>query len=88
MTPEPTVPLSHSDPLPSTVPAAAVVVTIPQIAELLQVDQRTIERWASARLIPGRLQLPGRSVRYLRTEVLDWIRNGCPRPEASRRRAR
>ena len=56
----------------------ATLMTIPEVAELLGVDRRTIERWASARRIPGRVQLSARAVRHRAPEVSAWIEAGCP----------
>ena len=55
------------------------------LAKLLRVDQRTIERWDARGLIPGRVHLPGRSVRYRRELVMAWLDAGCPRPSVRRR---
>ena len=50
------------------------VITLAEIAAAVRVSRRTVERWASAGVIPGRLSgLPGRAVRYDRRTVLAWL---------------
>jgi predicted DNA-binding transcriptional regulator AlpA len=70
---------------PESIPPAALLLTKDDIAALMQISTRQLERWASARIIPGRSQLPGRSVRYNRSAIEEWIRQGCPRPAGKRR---
>jgi excisionase family DNA binding protein len=60
--------------------SGAYLWTLAQLAEVLRVDRRTVERWASAGRIPGRIQLSPRAIRYCRDDVLQWIEDGCPRP--------
>jgi excisionase family DNA binding protein len=56
-----------------TIPDIARTLTHPQIAALAQVDLRTIQRWAAQDRIPGKLTLPGRSVRYDRAAIEAWL---------------
>jgi predicted DNA-binding transcriptional regulator AlpA len=72
------MPKNHSDDQPKPVPPDSVTLTRPQLARLLQVSQRTLERWDCQRLIPGRIRLPGGSVRYNRRAVEVWIAEGQP----------
>jgi predicted DNA-binding transcriptional regulator AlpA len=44
-----------------------------QLAELCQVDLKTIQRWDAAGAIPGRIALPGRSVRYSKAAIIAWL---------------
>ncbi len=44
-----------------------------ELAKLLAVSARTIERMDAARQIPGRVVLPTGSVRWFRCQVLAWI---------------
>jgi excisionase family DNA binding protein len=58
---------------PAVIPAGATTVTKDQIAMLAQVDPRTVARWAALNQIPGRIDLPGRAVRFNRTAVEQWL---------------
>lgn len=65
----------------------ALLLTTDEVAALLKVERRTVERWHSAGKIPGRVQLPGRVVRWRGADVLAWLAGGCaapPRPRRSR----
>jgi excisionase family DNA binding protein len=70
---------------PETVPTATAVYTTAQVAALLQVDVRTLQRWDAAGKIPGKIRLPGRSVRFLRDVIDGWIATGCLAPVRPRR---
>lgn len=59
--------------IPPAPAAAAFTMRPEQLAELLQVDVRTLQRWHSEGVGPRRLRLPGRSVRYLRSDVEAWL---------------
>jgi hypothetical protein len=61
---------------PTAAPAEAALLTKAQVAALLQSSERSLERHADA--IPGRVRLPGGSVRFRRTVVETWIAQGCP----------
>jgi len=56
-----------------TVPDNARVLTEPQVAFLAQLSVKTLQRWAAKGLIPGRLDLPGRTVRYDRAAIEAWL---------------
>ena len=47
------------------------VLTLPQLAELLQVDEKTVRSLATAGDLPGRKL--GRHWRFSRQAVLDWL---------------
>jgi len=51
-------------------------------ARLLGIGERTLWRWSRSGVCPEPIRL-GRglraAVRYRRTELLDWIADGCPR---------
>jgi excisionase family DNA binding protein len=47
------------------------VLTLPQLAELLQVDEKTVRSLATAGDLPGRKV--GRQWRFSRQAVLDWL---------------
>jgi excisionase family DNA binding protein len=68
-------------------PLPSAVYTADEVAALLAVSRRCLERWVSAgRLPPGaRLALPGRTVRFSRAVIDQWIAAGCPRPDGRRR---
>lgn len=57
------------------------VLTIEQLAELLQVDEKTVRSLATSGELPGRKL--GRHWRFSRQAVLDWLAT----PSQSRRRA-
>jgi excisionase family DNA binding protein len=67
------------------IPPAALLLTLNDVAALVQVSRRQVERWLSAGAIPGVVRLPGRAVRLRRDLVLQWIEGGCPRPAGKRR---
>ncbi len=59
------------------------VLTKEQLAELLQVSKRTVERWITESSIPFiRLHERGSktSVRFLKTNVMQWLRKKEKRP--------
>ena len=49
------------------------VLTVEQLAELLQIDQKTVRSLAAAGELPGRKL--GRHWRFSRQAVLDWLAN-------------
>ena len=55
------------------IPEHSRTLTQHQVAALLQVDLRTVQRWDAQDLIPGKLALPGRSVRYDRQAIDKWL---------------
>jgi excisionase family DNA binding protein len=61
-------------------PASTPFLTIADLAAMLRVDRRTVERWASSGRIPtsARVQLGPRAVRYRREAIEQWIAAGCP----------
>jgi excisionase family DNA binding protein len=58
---------------PAVVPDGASVYTQTQLAALTQLSVKTIQRMDSQGLIPGRIVLSGRSVRYDRAAVERWL---------------
>jgi len=48
------------------------ILTLEQVADLLQVSPRTVEEWRRMRIGPSWRRM-GRHVRYLRREVLVWF---------------
>lgn len=59
------------------------ILTKEQLAELLQVSKRTIERWVEEARVPY-IRLPRRgakcTVRFLRSNVLRWLRRNEQKP--------
>jgi excisionase family DNA binding protein len=59
------------------------IMTKEQLAELLRVSKRTVERWVEEGRIPF-IRLPRRgakcSVRFLRSNVLRWLRRSEQKP--------
>ncbi len=90
----------HSDTLPTPTPAEAVaeasarippdaaMLTVDQVAALLQLDRRTVERKVSAGAIPGSTKVLGRTRRFVRATIEAWIANGCPPFKAEWRKGR
>lgn len=61
------------------------LLTIKQVAELLQLSQREVFRWQDRGIVPGRTKL-GRLVRFNRAAVLNWIEEGCPQTKTKHRK--
>ena len=59
------------------------ILTKRDVAEFLQVSERTIERWISEGSIPY-IPLPKRGAwseaRFLRSEIIDWMRRRTVKP--------
>jgi excisionase family DNA binding protein len=59
------------------------ILTKEELAELLQVSKRTIERWIAECSIPF-IKLPKRgsktNVRFLKTNVLQWLKKNEKKP--------
>jgi len=65
----------------STATQEAELLTLPEAACLMGVGPRTFHRWAAIGRAPAGVKLsPGKrgARRWSRTELLDWIRAGCP----------
>lgn len=58
---------------------ACELLTAVQLAELLNISERTLYRLKSRGSLPAPIQLGG-SVRWRRTEILEWVVDGCPPP--------
>lgn len=55
------------------------LLTVPQVAELLQTKSATVYGWVTSGLIPGVVRIgSGRSVRIQAKTIQDWIDKGCP----------
>ena len=82
---DPTLFTRHS-PIPKPPPTAASpqriaceLLTAVQLAELLNISERTLYRLKSRGSLPAPVQLGG-SVRWRRAEILEWVACGCPPP--------
>ena len=53
------------------------LISVCAVAKMLQVTPRTVYRLADAGKIPRPLKI-GKSVRWKRSELEQWIENGCP----------
>lgn len=63
------------------------ILSYPEAADLLQISERTLERWVRERRIPF-IQFPKRGarsgVRFMRVQVLRWLEQQTVRPIRSR----
>src|SRR5690348_10115736 len=70
-----------------TTPAIAselpLMLSARRLAELLDRSVRSIWRDASTGLLPRPIRV-GRSARWRRDEILDWISSGCPARDRAR----
>jgi excisionase family DNA binding protein len=64
------------------------VLTIEGAARLLGCSRRSVERLVEARKIPHSRIHGSRGVRFIRSDLLGWLRNGCPRPGTPRLHSR
>lgn len=55
------------------------LLTIAEVAKLLKVSKRTIQRMRDAEAIPDSLEVGERNVRWNRQHITDWIKKGCPK---------
>ena len=55
----------------------AVLLTKREVALVLRISERTLERCVAAERVPKPLALGGRRL-WRRDELLRWIRHGCP----------
>lgn len=56
------------------------LLTLPEAAKMLNVGKRTLTRWVDQGRAPRPVKIvPGRrgTVRWRRTELMDWISGGC-----------
>jgi excisionase family DNA binding protein len=63
---------------PATPPDSAKALTKKQVAELLQICVRSLERLIADGAVPGRFLVAG-AVRFRRAAIEEWIAAGCPR---------
>ncbi|MCA9196012.1 MAG: helix-turn-helix domain-containing protein [Planctomycetales bacterium] len=63
----------------NVVPAAAALITVAELANLLGVSVRTVWRKESTGYLPHPVRIGG-LVRWRRNEIMQWIEDGCPKP--------
>jgi predicted DNA-binding transcriptional regulator AlpA len=62
----------------TTIPEAGPeLLTLPQVAALCGVSQRTLWGWAVAGISPPPLKIGKGTVRYSRRAYADWVSRGC-----------
>jgi len=49
--------------------------------DVLNVGERSLWRWSRSGAAPAPIRINGRTVRYRRDELLEWVKAGCPRIE-------
>lgn len=57
-----------------------LLITVDEVAELLGIARRTVQRMDSAGKLPSplRLGLSGKCIRWNKAELESWIAAGCP----------
>ena len=80
--PSPSATAGRNGHAPGQAAALPALLLISEVAALLRLSRRSVERMAARRLIPGRVELPGRAVRYRTSAVLKWLEEGCPASRA------
>jgi excisionase family DNA binding protein len=68
-------------PAPPNVTLAATY-TVSDLAALLQLSERTVWRLTDGGLIPGKIRIGSKSVRWSKSVIDQWIASGCPRPKS------
>ena len=54
------------------------LLTVADVAKLLQSSTRTIHRYRSKGTICKPIFLGNRTPRWRKSDIIDWIANGCP----------
>ena len=54
------------------------LLTLGDLAELLRLNRRTIQRMASGGKLPKPIRLSARCTRWRREEIVEWLESGCP----------
>ena len=73
---------------PTTAGITAELLTTRQAAELLSIGERTLWRWSRSGICPRPVQIGNGlrpAVRYRRTELEQWVADGCPRVDGGPR---
>ena len=63
----------------TTLETGAELLTLPGVAKLCGVSQRTVWGWATAGISPPPLKIGKGTVRYSRRAYEAWVAAGCPR---------
>lgn len=61
------------------------ILTVVQVAQLLQIHIKTVYRLISERRIPF-LRKPGIGYRFIRTDLMLWLQEGYERPDGWKNR--
>ena len=56
---------------------STLLIDANELANMLTISKRTVWRWLSAGRIP-RPAIDGHTKRWVKDEILAWVRNGCP----------
>ncbi|KHD84097.1 hypothetical protein NG54_17750 [Heyndrickxia ginsengihumi] len=51
-------------------------LTVRSLSKLLDMSEQTTYKLARERVIPGRVKVGGKSVRFNKAVVMDWLQNG------------
>jgi excisionase family DNA binding protein len=49
-----------------------------EVAQMLSIGTRTLWRWSRSGKMPRPIRIADGTVRFRRTEILEWIAAGCP----------
>ena len=58
----------------------SLLLTIDEVAMLVRMSTRNIQRWKSAGWFPKEVNIGG-SVRWRRADIVAWVAAGCPKLE-------
>lgn len=71
--------------LPESLTTLPTLLTIQQVAKLLQVSTRSVRRFRATGKLPAPI-LIGKSVRWRGEDLQKWIEGGCPPSNSEERR--
>ena len=60
-----------------------LLLTCPEVARMVSCSERSIHAWSRAGVMPAPVKI-GRSTRWLRKAIIEWIDKGCPLCEPNR----
>ena len=69
----------------SPLPSDTLTVIVPELlttaeaARLVGVGERSLWRYSHSGAAPAPVKIGGTAVRYRRSDILDWIKAGCPK---------
>ncbi len=64
---------------PAPVAPARPVLTLAEVADLLQISPRSVQRLVDAGDFPAPIQLGSNRPRWVRSEIDAWLQQGAPR---------